>query len=382
MNNTPFIPDNPWLKQSKLRQIFESAPKNAINLGLGQPGEDTPLFIREAAKKALDEKPLGYTLNAGILPLREKLAAEFASSGVKPSQICITAGVQEALFCFFYMLRSPATDILLPDPGFLTYPALVRLNGMNPVYYTLSKEENFRLIADRVLESITPATKAVLIAHPSNPTGSNASEAEMKKLIAGLLKLDQPVWLISDEVYYGMNETPCASVADYINDYPWIVLLRGASKSHNMTGWRLGWAVLPELIVKPYVAAHQYTTTCVSALTQWTFELIRGTKEESEWLKAQSLLYRKKRKRVFDILSDKRALYGGESAFYVMMELSADEKLDMTDEAWVMNTMMQHGVVTTPGSAFGISTGNMVRISCGPVMDELERGLQILRKIL
>ena len=102
--STPYLPHNPSLKQSRLRQLFEMAPKDAINLGLGQPGEDTPGFIREAAERILSSKPLGYTLNAGILPLREKLAAELADQGVTPDRICVTAGVQEALYALFYAI--------------------------------------------------------------------------------------------------------------------------------------------------------------------------------------------------------------------------------------------------------------------------------------
>jgi aspartate/methionine/tyrosine aminotransferase len=375
----PFLPENPWLKQSKLRQIFESAPKDAINLGLGQPGEDTPEFIREAAARALRDAPLGYTLNAGILPLREKLASEFSFARIKPHQICLTAGVQEALFAFFYTIAAPGKKILLPDPGFLTYPSLVRLSGMDAVFYKLDKEKNFRLDADAILTSITPDVTAVLVAHPSNPTGSNADASEMRKLVNGLNALAHPVWLVSDEVYFGMSDESCASAATYLDVYPWTIVMRGASKSHNMTGWRLGWSVLPESLVKPYVAAHQYICTCVSALTQWTFQYIRGTEAELNWLSEQNSRYAAKRKTVFDVLSGVRPLYGGEGAFYVMMELNAADLNGNNDDVWVSRMMHEAGVVTTPGSAFGTTTDGMIRLSCGPKEPALLDGLNRLK---
>jgi aspartate/methionine/tyrosine aminotransferase len=379
---TPFLPQNPWLKQSKLRQIFESAPQEAINLGLGQPGEDTPEFIREAGARAMREAPLGYTLNAGIVPLREKLAAEFNNSSITAKNICLTAGVQEALFAFFYTIASPGKKILLPDPGFLTYPALVRLGGMEPVFYELSKDSNFRLDADAVLNAITPEVTAVLIAHPSNPSGSNATKVEMDKLISGLSALNHPVWLVSDEVYFGMSTDDCVSADRYLNQYPWIVVMRGASKTHNMTGWRLGWAVLPEMLIKPYVAAHQYVCTCVAASTQWAFNMLRGTEEERQWLSQQRALYARKRAMVFEALDSVRPLYGGEGAFYVMLELSDADLKNGNDEAWVMEVMQRALVTTTPGSAFGKMSDGMIRISCGPKIASLAIGLERLRRQL
>jgi aspartate/methionine/tyrosine aminotransferase len=179
-----------------------------------------------------------------------------------------------------------------------------------------------------------------------------------------------------------MSYTETASMGDFLSDYPYIVLLRGASKSHHMTGWRLGWVVLPEVIVKPYIAAHQYVCTCVSALTQFTFDAIRDTPEERDWLIYQNGLYRKKRDLVHQYLHDKRALYGGEGAFYWVMKLTEQDLSGGTDEDWVMRTMTEHLVTTTPGSAFGTQCDGYARISYGPKMEQLEEGLQRLAAIL
>jgi aspartate aminotransferase len=380
---SPYFPQNPHLKQSKLRQIFEKAPKEAINLGLGQPGEDTPEFIREAAARVAREKNLGYTLNAGIVSLREKLAAEYAHHGVTAGRICLTSGVQEGLYALFYTILDENAEILLPDPGFLTYPALSALNRCTPAYYSLRAEDNFRFSADRVIEAVTPTTTAVLLGHPSNPTGSVAHADELRKLVEfAANRKEGPLWIISDEVYFGMSYTETASMGDFLSDYPYIVLLRGASKSHHMTGWRLGWVVLPEIIVKPYIAAHQYVCTCVSALTQFTFDAIRDTPEERDWLIYQNGLYRNKRDLVHQYLHEKRSLYGGEGAFYWVMKLTEQDLSGATDEDWVMRTMTEHLVTTTPGSAFGKQCDGYARISYGPKMEQLEEGLQRLAAIL
>lgn len=383
MQQTPYIPGNPHLRQSKLRQLFEKAPKGAINLGLGQPGEDTPAFIRDTAARIVQDKPMGYTLNAGILSLREKLAAEYAHLGVTPDRVCVTAGVQEGLYALFYVLLDEKAQIVLPNPGFLTYPSLTSLNDNAPVYYKLRPEDNFRFSADRVIEAVTERSTAVLLAHPSNPTGSVATYEELRKLVDfAANRKEGPLWLISDEVYAGMSYSPSASLADFLDEYPYIVVLRGASKSHHMTGWRLGWTILPESISKSYVAAHQYITTCVSTLTQETFSAIRGTPEEAEWLKYQNQLYRDKRDMVETYLADRRQLFGGEGAFYWVVKLTEDDLAGGSDEDWVVRTMMENLVMTTPGSAFGSQTDGYFRISYGPVKDELERGLQILRNLL
>jgi aspartate/methionine/tyrosine aminotransferase len=378
----PYFPHNPHLKQSVLRQIFESAPAGSINLGIGQPGEDTPDFIKEAAARALRECNLGYTLNAGILPLREKLAAELGSS-ITASNICLTAGVQEGLFALFKVLLDPGADFLLPNPGFMTYPALAALNDVRPRYYSLSAENNFRFNAEAVLSELKPDTRAVLLAHPSNPTGSIAEEHEIRKLLEGIANRPEgPVWVISDEVYYGMSYLPSASLQDFIEEFPFVILLRGASKSHHMTGWRLGWTVLPDVLVKPYVAAHQYITTCVSALTQHTFNLIRGTKEEAEWFIEQQSLYKKKRDIVYETLHHLRPLLGGEGAFYWMLQLNTDDLNGQTDMDWVLNLLQAHKVITVPGSAFGSMADGFVRISYGAPIDQLPKGLDRIRRAL
>ena len=355
----------------------------AINLGLGQPGEDTPEFIREAAARVAREKNLGYTLNAGIVSLREKLAAEYAHHGVTAGRICLTSGVQEGLYALFYTILDENAEILLPDPGFLTYPALSALNRCTPAYYSLRAEDNFRFSADRVIEEVTPKTTAILLGHPSNPTGSVAHANELRKLVEfAANRKEGPLWIISDEVYFGMSYTESASMGDFLSEYPYIVLLRGASKSHHMTGWRLGWVVLPEIIVKPYIAAHQYVCTCVSALTQFTFDAIRDTPEERDWLVYQNGLYRQKRDLVHHYLHEKRALYGGEGAFYWVMKLSEQDLSGGTDEDWVIRTMTEHLVTTTPGSAFGNQCNGYARISYGPKMEQLEEGLKRLAAIL
>lgn len=380
--NQPYFPHNPHLKQSVLRQIFESAPAGSINLGIGQPGEDTPEFIKEAAARALKECNLGYTLNAGILPLREKLASEI-SSPFTASNVCLTAGVQEGLFALFKVLLDPGADFLLPNPGFMTYPALAALNDVQARYYSLSVENNFRFSAEAVLSELRPETRAVLLAHPSNPTGSIAEEHEIRKLLEGIAQRKEgPVWVISDEVYYGMSYLPSSSLQEFMAEFPFVILLRGASKSHHMTGWRLGWTVLPDVLIKPYVAAHQYITTCVSALTQHTFNLIRGTQEETAWFIEQQRLYKKKRDIVLESLHDLRPLLGGEGAFYWMLQLNNTDLNNHTDMEWVLNLLHEYKVITVPGSAFGSMAQGFVRISYGAPIDQLPEGLNRIRKAL
>jgi aminotransferase len=379
----PYIPFNPHLKQSKLRQIFEKAPKDAINLGLGQPGEDTPAFIREAAARVAMDKPMGYTLNAGLVSLREKLAVEYAGHGITANHICLTTGVQEGLYSLFYTILDEHAEILLPDPGFLTYPALSALNRCEARYYKLSTADNFRFNAESVMDAVTSKTTAVLLGHPSNPTGSVATREELQKLVDfAKNRKEGPLWIISDEVYYGMSYTESASMGDFLSEYPYIVILRGASKSHHMTGWRLGWTILPEPLIKPYIATHQYVCTCASSLTQYAFLEIRGTKAEKDWLAYQASLYKQKRDMVERYLSGLRPLYGGEGAFYWVMQLNDEDLRGGSDEDWVIRTMTEHLVTTTPGSAFGEQCNGYARISYGPKMEQLELGLIKLRDVL
>lgn len=373
---TPNIPENRFLVQSKLRQLFEAAPSDAINLGIGQPSEDTPDFIREKTAQIVTDSGLnlGYTLNAGILPLREKLADEFGRQ-LSPNQICITAGVQEALFSLFFTLLEPNDDLLLPDPGFLTYPSLVGLMKAHPRYYKTEKKDNFRFNADLTIEALRPQTKFILLAHPSNPTGSNADASELKKFIDHCKNRPEgPLWIVADEVYYGMHYEECAYVSDYWEDYPWMVVLRGASKSHHMTGWRLGWAIFPTELKKNFIAAHQYVCTCANALGQHVLAQIWGTKEDLLWRSYQNNLYREKRDLIREQLQDYFTLYGGEGAFYFLVEPSNSS---WQEDEKVAYALMKEGKVTTvPGSAFGSEAAGTLRISYGPSKQKLIEGCQ------
>lgn len=374
----PFSPKNDFLVQSKLRQLFEAAPPDAINLGIGQPSEGTPDFIKEAAKRILsdDSIKLGYTLNAGILPLREKLAQEFGRS-LSPQQICVTAGVQEALFALFYVLLQQGDECLLPDPGFLTYPSLTGLMQAKASYYKSYKEENFRLNADAIIEAIKPNTRFILLAHPSNPTGSNADDAQMRKLIDFCQnRKEGPIWLVSDEVYYGMHYSDCAYLSDYWEEYPWMIVLRGASKSHHMTGWRLGWAILPEALQKKYIAAHQYICTCANALGQYVMAEIWGSQEDSDWRNYQNNLYQSKRDLMQSLLEPHFRIYGGEGAFYWLIEPKHDTWND--DEALAYELMKKGKVTTVPGSAFGQLSKGTIRLSYGQSTEMLKEGCQRL----
>ena len=380
-SNSPYLPKNANLKQSKLRQVFERAPADAVNLAIGQPGEDTPMFIREAGKRAAMEAPLGYTVNAGIISLREKLASEFKFS-VSPTQVCLTTGVQEALFaCLYILCDDNSGDILLPNPGFVAYPAQAGLLNVKPRYYNLSAEDNFRFSADAVLSELRPETRGILLAHPSNPTGSDATYPELRKLIDGLkARKEAPVWIIADEVYYGMSYSDsAASLESFFEEYPYIILLRGASKSHHMTGWRLAWAVLPEVLVKPFIAIHQYLCTCVSAITQYSFDYIRGTQAEKDWLIYQNQLYKSKRDMVHQHLSPDLHLLGGEGAFYWMIDVKPWSNDGKNDESICWDMMDKARVTTAPGSAFGSSTNGYLRLSYGPPKDQLEKGLVQLK---
>lgn len=374
----PFIPDNPFLVQSKLRQLFEAAPKDAINLGIGQPSEDTPDFIREAAQRLVTDRSinLGYTLNAGILPLREKIAEDF-SHPISTDQICVTAGVQEALYALFYVLLEPGDECLLPNPGFLTYPSLAGLMKAHCTYYELSKEHNYRFKAEQAIQAITPKTRFILLAHPSNPTGSNTDRNELKKFFDYCKNRSEgPLWVIADEVYYGMHYQDCANVSDFWQEYPWMVVLRGASKSHHMTGWRLGWAILPQALQKKYIAAHQYICTCANALGQYVLADILGTQADKSWRTYQNDLYRSKRDLMQGLLEPHFNLYGGEGSFYWLIEPKKQAWSD--DEQKAKELMKTHKVTTVPGSAFGTQAKGTIRLSYGPNMQQLTKGCERL----
>ncbi|MGB9179751.1 MAG: aminotransferase class I/II-fold pyridoxal phosphate-dependent enzyme, partial [Pyrinomonadaceae bacterium] len=253
------------IEKSLIRQVFDRARPGSINLGLGEPDLLTPEVIRRAAVRVITEEQNGYTTHAGLPRLRELVASDYKHTSGKPERVIITAGSQEALYLALMTMVDHGDEVLLPDPGFVAYPTIVRMAGGVPVYYRLPASRDFSFDAEDFRSRLSKRTKLVVCISPSNPTGRTLSRDDLKQMADALRETG--AYVLSDEIYrdlYFKEERP-PSISDF---YERTIVISGLSKSMSMTGWRLGWMCGDEAVIKSALVLHGYVTTCASTVSQ------------------------------------------------------------------------------------------------------------------
>jgi aspartate/methionine/tyrosine aminotransferase len=342
------------LEPSAIRRFFEHAPAGSINFGLGEPDLPTPAVVTGAAVRAIQGERNGYTSHAGLAALRECVAKAHPAVADRDA-VLITAGAEEALFLAIMTLVDEGDEVLLPDPGFVAYPALVRLAGGVPVFYRLPPDRDFGFDPDVFRRRLSPRTRAVVCASPANPTGRVLTPEDLS-LIADALR-DTDVRIVADEVYRDLyfGDTQPASIADL---YPRTVVAGGLSKSMSMTGWRLGWLCGEEPVVAAARLLHGYVTTCASTISQKA-ALGAFTDEGAGAREEARRIFRERRDCLVARLREVglRAVVP-EGAFYAMVDVHRWGRSFDVAEA-----MLRHGVITVPGSAFGKQGEGFVRVS-------------------
>src|SRR6185369_6897276 len=216
------------IEKSVIRQVFDRALPGSLNLGLGEPDVPTPEVIRQAAVKVIIEEQNGYTSHAGLPALRQKIAGDYPYLENNPERVIVTAGSQEALYLALLSLVDEGDEVLLPNPGFVAYPTIVKMAGGVASYYKMPATKGFAFDLDEFKRALTPRTKVVVCISPSNPTGRILTREDLR-LIAAVLK-DHGAYLISDEIYrdlyYGPERPESASTF-----YERSIVISGVSKS-------------------------------------------------------------------------------------------------------------------------------------------------------
>src|SRR4030067_487964 len=240
---------------SGIRKMFNGAGPNAINLGLGQPDFDTPEHIKKAAIDAINNGFTGYTANLGIPELREALSKKFEMDNgfsVSRDEVIVTSGASEALHLALQALVDVGDEVLVPDPGFVSYSPLTKMAGAKVVGVPL--DEKLTLTPDAVNERISPKTRAIIINSPSNPTGTVQTREEIKGLAQ--IAEDNDITIISDEVYeHFIYEGEHVSPAQFTDN---VISINAVSKTYAMTGWRIGYAAARKDYVEKMLIEHQY----------------------------------------------------------------------------------------------------------------------------
>jgi aspartate aminotransferase len=344
------------IEKSAIRQLFDRALPGSINLGLGEPDLPTPEVIRREAVRVITEEQNGYTTHAGLPLLRERVAMDYRHLALTPERVMITAGSQEALYLALMVLVEEGDEVLLPDPGFVAYPTIVRMCGGVPLFYSLPAARDFAFDAEDFRRRLTPRTKVVVTISPSNPTGRTLSPEDLSALAEALK--GSRAYAISDEIYRELYYTEARphSLSEHCER---TIVIGGLSKSMSMTGWRLGWMCGDEAVIKSALVLHGYVTTCASAVSQKA-ALAAWTEEAEEARSLHRRLFRERRDFLLEQIASRLRLRAitPDGAFYTMVDVSRYGASMKVAEA-----MLAQGVITVPGAAFGAEGEGFLRIS-------------------
>jgi len=361
------------IETSAIRQMLDRALEGSINLALGEPDLPTPDCIKHAAARVIAEERNGYTSHAGLPGLRELIAADYSYLKAKPERVLITAGSQEALYLALMTLVEEGDEVLLPDPGFVAYPTIVRMAGGEPVFYPFKAEHDFAFDAEDFKRRITPRTKAIVVISPSNPTGRTLSEDDFRAMASALG--ETRAYVISDEIYRELYYTDARppSISDH---YERTLVIGGLSKSMSMTGWRLGWMCGDEAIIKSALVLHGYVTTCASTISQKA-ALASWTEEAEEARRAHRTIFRERRDYLLELLRSRLGLRAitPDGAFYTMVDVGSYGSSMKVAEA-----MLAERVITVPGGAFGSEGEGYLRISFCADLPALSEGVRRIGK--
>jgi len=368
---------------SGIRRFFDIAAEmdDVISLGVGEPDFVTPWRVREAGIYALEHGYTTYTSNAGLPRLRELICADLAKrygAAYDPGSEClITTGVSEGLDLALRVLLNPGDEVIVPEPCYVAYEPCVAFAGGTPVRVPTRWEDGFAVDADVVAAAITPRTKAILIGSPANPTGAVQPRAALEALVALAEKHD--LYLISDEIYDRLTYTAghtCLGTLPGARERT--VLLGGFSKSHAMTGWRVGWICAPAPVAELAVRVHQYTMLCAPHVSQLAaVEALSAPDDEVDAMVADY----DRRRRVFVKGLRETGLECPEpgGAFYAFPSIRSS---GLDSETFAERLLHAEHVAVVPGSVFGPSGEGHVRCSYATALPLLEEALVRIDRFL
>jgi aminotransferase len=371
------------LKPSGIRKFFDIAAtmKDVISLGIGEPDFTTPKPILDAGVRSLQAGETHYTSNSGKLELRQGIADNLQRLyGVKydaVNEIIATVGVSEALYLTFVALLDPGDEVIIPTPCFVSYQAEVYLAGGVPVEIPSKMENNFQVDPDEVRAAITPRTKVIFIGYPSNPTGAVAERETLMEIAK--IAIEHDLMVVSDEIYdrlvYGFKHVCFPALGEELKKRT--VLLGGFSKSHAMTGWRIGFAAAPQEIIDGMVRIHQYTI--MSAPTTAQDAAIEALKSDS-YVDEMVAEYNRRRKLIVAGLN-KLGLttFEPRGAFYAFPNITAS---GMNDETFAEKLLHEEHVAVVPGNAFGAGGAGFVRCSYATAYEKIEEALRRMEKFM
>ncbi|MGG3624888.1 aminotransferase [Bacillus gobiensis] len=371
------------IKPSGIRKFFDLAQtmEGVISLGVGEPDFVTSWNVREASILSLEQGFTSYTANAGLYSLRceisKYLSKRFGISYSPDSEIIVTVGASQALDISLRSILNPGDEVIIPEPCFVSYGALVTLSGGVPVpIYTL-QENGFKASKKEMESAYTDKTKAIILCSPSNPTGSVYSKEELEQIAEFAEENDLIV--ISDEIYAELTyDEDFTSFSAIGNMRERTILVSGFSKGFAMTGWRLGYVAAPTFLKDAMLKIHQYSMMCAPTMAQFAAEeaLKNGMKDVEKMKKS----YRRRRNIFVESLNEAGLnCHNPGGAFYAFPSI---KNTGMSSEEFAEKLLVQEKVAVVPGNAFGESGEGFIRCSYASSLEQLQEALSRINRFL
>ncbi|MDX1964686.1 MAG: aminotransferase class I/II-fold pyridoxal phosphate-dependent enzyme [Pirellulales bacterium] len=370
---------HPWIADralafdsSGIRKVFELAAKmrDPINLSIGQPDFDVPEQARAAAMSAVQSRKNAYSITQGIAPLRERLQKQVEGElGHADRQLFITSGTSGGLVLTMMTLVNPGDEVLIFDPYFVAYEPLIKMVGGVPV--VVDTAPDLRIDVDKVRKMLTPRTKVILLNSPTNPTGKVATEAEVEGLAR--LAAERNIALVSDEIYrLFCYDAPFVSPARF---NPHTIVIDGFSKSHGMTGWRVGWIHGPSAVIEQMLKMQQFTFVCAPQPLQWGALTALDTD-----MSPQIAAYRGKRDLIYDGLREHYQVAKPGGAFYIFPRIPSGPAAPWRNAAEFVEQAIERELLIIPGHIFSRHADHF-RISYAADERTLTRGIAVLQEL-
>ncbi|OQX71621.1 MAG: aspartate aminotransferase [Candidatus Cloacimonas sp. 4484_275] len=361
---------------------------DVINFGVGEPDFNTPEYIKESAKKAIDENFTHYTAAAGILELRQTIAEKLEKDNnlkVDPQNILVSPGAKASIVNVLMAVCDPRDEVLIPSPFWVSYTAQVEMVDARPILLPTSETNNFKITAEQLDEALKSLCnpKALILNSPGNPTGTVYNESELKEI--GEVCLKHNILIISDEIYEkliydGEKHISIASLDEKIAEIT--VVINGVSKAYAMTGWRLGYAAGPAEIIKRAARIQGHTTSCVNSITQKA--VVTALSKDDGSVEKMRREFEKRRNFLVNELNQINNIHCNmpKGAFYAMPNVSyyiRNNGKGITNSIELCEYLLEnYHIAVVPGAAFGVD--DYVRFSYANSLQNIKEGLARFKK--
>ena len=364
------------VQPSGIRKFFDVAAEmdDVISLGVGEPDFDTPWRIREEGIFSLERGRTFYTSNAGLQELRDEickyLERKIHVSYDPKKETMVTVGGSEAIDVALRCMLDPGDEVLIPQPSYVSYLPCVTLADGVPVIIELEEKDQFKLTPEKLLEKITDKTKILVLPFPNNPTGAIMEKHELEEIAKIVIEKD--LFVVTDEIYSELTyQRKHATIAAFPGMKERTVLINGFSKSYAMTGWRLGYAAAPSLILKQMLKIHQYAIMCAPTTSQYAaVAALRDGDNDVEMMRES---YNQRRRYLLNAFKEMGIdCFEPLGAFYTFPNIS---RFGMTSEEFATALLKEEKVAVVPGTAFGACGEGFVRISYAYSLKSLKEAL-------